>query len=121
MSIPKIEILFLIAGHIFNRFYCILSLFVSAAIAYFNSDMIIEMININTMSKIKEGEDTKMLIAIGFFLFNLVLMIVVLMTTQTLKRLIKRKRPLTYEEVVRMINLSDREVGTLSMPSGDTA
>jgi hypothetical protein len=38
-----------------------------------------------------------------------------------LKKLISRRRPPQRKEVKRIMSISEKEIGTLSMPSGDTA
>ena len=60
---------------------------------------------------------------IGFsymFYFDIILLCMVT-STQVLKYLIKRERPQRKLAVPRLSNLRDKEVGTYSMPSGDTS
>ena len=54
-----------------------------------------------------------------YTLFNLEMLFVTLVTTETLKKLIRRDRP-PIAPTPRIHNLRLKEHGTLSMPSGDT-
>jgi hypothetical protein len=64
-----------------------------------------------------------------YVLLNAVQLFTVLAITQTMKKSIARVRPqyatVAYESApivpIRMVELSKREIGTLSMPSGDAA
>ena len=65
-----------------------------------------------------------------YIIYNMVLVVGLLAVTQTLKKLIKRKRPIyateDHEEASnfvkkRLANLGKREIGSAAMPSGDSA
>jgi len=64
--------------------------------------------------------DTGFKMGMFWFVFNTIMLLFVLITTQTLKRITRRNRPKHISDL-RKINLTDIEKGTLSMPSGDTA
>ena len=62
----------------------------------------------------------KIKVAFGFFIFNVIASLCLLVITQVMKKLVRRTRP-KYIHAERIRNLSILEKNSHSMPSGDTA
>jgi heme O synthase-like polyprenyltransferase len=99
MSIPIIELPIAILGHLFNRLYCLISIVMTALIAYFNYELILNKLNSKLKSKVTLTEKTATNVMYAFALFNLLLLFMLLLITQTMKKLIARKRPVSRDEV----------------------
>ena len=58
---------------------------------------------------------------ICFFILYIVSLLCMVATTQTMKKTIRRERPIKRLDTQRVSNLRDKENGTFSMPSGDSS
>ena len=114
------ENLLLFFGYMFNRGFCIISIIISGIYATYYPDYI--------TSRLPKSVPSQSAVRV-YVLFNITQLLSLLIVTQTLKNVLRRQRPLYphnqlgLEPLVpkRVGNLSDKESGTLSMPSGDTA
>lgn len=66
-------------------------------------------------------ESTKLRMGFCFMLFFQLVLLAMVTSTQILKYTIRRERPQKKPEAPRLSNLRDAEIGTYSMPSGDTS
>ncbi|CDW79182.1 membrane-associated phospholipid phosphatase [Stylonychia lemnae] len=122
-ELPHFEYLIVAFGTIFNRLYCFIPIFITCALAAQQPEKLTILMTNHSQkyaSKLEENGGNKLSLSLFWLIFNTFLLLILLFTTQTLKRLIRRNRPSALR-VARKINLTDIEKGTLSMPSGDTA
>ncbi|CDW87079.1 pap2 family protein [Stylonychia lemnae] len=105
-----VELILLPFAMVFNRFYCFIGGFAASLIAYYNPSITHQKKNLN--GSIHSG--------MIYFFFMVIAVLLTLLCTQTIKKIVKRKRPQKFE-IKRLFDLITMEEGTLSMPSGDTA
>lgn len=118
-NLPSLEIIFLVFGHLFNRAYVLISVMIGGYFAYSYPEAILKRGNLPEFEG-KAIENLKLKTMGGFMIINVVAVLLVLVTTQGLKKVIRRARPKCIN-ADRLINLTLSEKGTHSMPSGDTA
>jgi membrane-associated phospholipid phosphatase len=113
------EIIVLIFGMLFNRGYCFLSGFVSLYYAYYNTETLLIKCGLS-QHHYDSDSYLRIKVAIGFFIFNVIAAVSLVLITQVMKKAIRRTRP-KYIHAERIRNLSILEKNSHSMPSGDTA
>eukprot|EP00347_Sterkiella_histriomuscorum_P015488 403356839 len=110
-SLPSyLEYFILPFGLIFNRMFCFVSGFFTALFAYYKPEI----------TKQNSDLDGRLYSSLIFFLYNVIIVFILLFLTQTMKKAIRRERPARCT-VQRNFNLRGMEKGTLAMPSGDSA
>ena len=114
------ELPLFIFAHMFNRIWVIMPMILMWFIGYCRYDV---MLTSQGFAALGSEIDETLKIRMGFvfmFYFDLILLAMVT-STQVMKYTIKRERPQRKLAVPRLSNLRDKEVGTYSMPSGDTS
>ena len=67
------------------------------------------------------SERAKLRMGLCYMLYFDLILLIMVTSTQIMKYTIRRERPQRKLAVPRLSNLRDKEVGTYSMPSGDTS
>ena len=112
MDVPAIEVPILFFGIIFNRLCIIIPVMFSAFLAYYHPSYILDHLSENLRKEVEVKNSLKTYVMWSYVVFNIFMIFIVVITTQTIKTLIGRERPFVELEVPRLWYLSKKEAGT---------
>ena len=104
----------------FNRLWIVFPMLLTWVIGFYRYDVMLTSQGFEPLGD--DIKDTvKLRLGLCFMLFFQLVLLAMVTSTQVLKYTIRRERPQKKPEAPRLSNLRDHEIGTYSMPSGDTS